>query len=154
MSVNHETCVLVVHHSSHIVQLLNCSIYMCFYSQHPALTGIGLHDCESVTDAGLHALQDCAHLAAVDLLGCSEVTDKGLASLLAACKNIQPNALQSVAKGDLYCEALAKCRPGLTAIDLKESECLTDKGIEAIATNFTDLAELNLQGCTEVCVIV
>lgn len=94
-----------------IARVLTLLIFLRFYSQHPALTSIGLHDCVSVTDAGLHALQDCTHLTAVDLLGCSEVTDKGLASLITVCKDIQPDDLQSVAKRDLYCEALAKSRP-------------------------------------------
>ena len=121
--------------------------------QHPALTGIGLRDCEAVTDAGLTALQDCTHLAAVDLLGCSEVTDKGLALLIAACKDLQPDGLESPAKGDLYCEALVMHRPGLATIDLKNSSCLTDKGLEAIAGSFESLVGINMDGCTEVGVV-
>ena len=117
------------------------------------MTTIGLRECAAITDVGATALQDCTHLAAVDLVGCVEVTDKGLASLIAACKDLQPDALQSDAKGDMYCEALAIHRPGLTAVDLQKSECLTDKGLEALASNFAGLVEINMTECTEVRVV-
>ena len=119
--------------------------------QHPVLTAINLHNCTSVTDAGVARLREgCPQLASIDLFGCSEVTDYALALLIAERKDLQPENLQSSSKGDLYCDAVARHCKNLTVIDLHQSAVVTDKGLAILMEHFPGLIEVNLDQCLQV----
>ena len=109
----------------------------------PKLTEIGLNDCEEVTDEGLAALitgcpdllpshavsfakgdlfcgavaKQHPSLRAIDLRGCPNVTDEGVAQIVASCLKMTPSNILSLVKGDSFCEAVSNYRPDVVDID-------------------------------------
>jgi hypothetical protein len=90
------------------------------------------------------------NLTELDLRHCHSVTDRGLAWLITGCRQLVPNKLLSTKKGDLFCAAVAKHRPGLTTLDLQNCEAVTDGGLNLLARSLAGLTRINLIGCTSV----
>ena len=130
-------------------------------NQHPDLAEIDLQKCIAVTDKGLAALaKGCPKLlpskvlskakgdlfcvavakqhpdlVEIDLLGCQAASDKGLAALAKACKQLLPSKVLSLAKGDCFCAEVAAQHPDLADINLQDCEAVTDRGLEALAVS-------------------
>ena len=101
---------------------------------HPELVSINLAGCKAVTNSGVASIASrCTQLTSLDLTDCDAVTDKGLATLATACSQLLPDKVLSKAKGNLFCNAVAKQHPDLESINLQGCKAVSDKGLEALA---------------------
>jgi hypothetical protein len=143
---------------------------------HPGLTSINLQHCKHVTDAGLNKIvlgcptllpdnirsvaKGDLFLAAIasvhpdltslNLQHCKRVTDAGLKTIVLGCPTLLPDNIDSVAKGDLFLEAVALMHPDLTSLNLRGCKHVTNLGLENIAAGCLKLISLNLRGCSHV----
>ncbi len=89
-----------------------------------------------IDDVGLAKLaQGCPCLAVVDLGDCSDVGDEGVASLGAACQELQSVGLSSTSVGDVGLLAFAAAQsPGDLLEELRIDGCsrVSDDGISAV----------------------
>ena len=75
----------------------------------------------------------------VDLTGCENVSDEGLALPLLKTINLHPNSVLSLKRGDTFLEAVAESRPDITEIDLAGCELVTDMGLCGLFEKCTHL---------------
>lgn len=61
---------------------------------------------------GLGHVGRLPQLATVILYDCRNITDAGLAGLVRACRNLQPEGISSAVKGDLFLAAVAEVHSG------------------------------------------
>ena len=105
------------------------------------------------------------------------MTDRALAELVLGCPNLLPDKIEGCghAKGNAFVEAVARGRPKLKKLDLRESADVTDESLvmlvegcpqlhpdrllcmkkgdaylEAVAKAFPTLKKINLEGCDAV----
>jgi len=140
------------------------------------LKNIDLSQCERVTDTGLATiLQECTDLhpdkilsnakgrgfcdevarsrrklQQIDLSQCEGVKDKGLASILEGCKDLNPNMILSRVKSYSFCVAVANNHPSLQDIDFSNCTKLNNAGISALVASCTALTNINLSSCERV----
>ena len=60
-----------------------------------------------------------SEITEINLRGCKAVTDIGLASLVAECPKLEPDAIVSKFKSDAFCEAVMQHRPQVQSLDLR-----------------------------------
>ena len=144
--------------------------------RHPDMIEIALSQCKNVKDSTLAVLiEKCPslepgqirlesrgdlfcqavgqyrqNLTEIDLLKCDAVTDHGLSALIKGCSQLLPDKISSLAKGDLFCSAVAALHPNLSTIDLSECEAVTDKGVISLAERCSGLRKIDLSGCFKV----
>ena len=85
----------------------------------------------------------CKQLTAVNLTNCKNVTDVGLSGLGQNCPKLLPNKLQSLAKGDEYCKAIADNAQR----DLDEATPALEAAVKALESlNKKDITEIKSYG--------
>ena len=137
--------------------------FLTAVAQHqPGIEHIDLLGCNTVTDSRLAELiKSCPNLlprniksnakgdlflgalvesrkdttAYIDLTGCDNVTDQGLARLLEGCPNLSPDKIISNAKGDLFLTAVAKHRQDISHINLSGCEKVTDESLKKMMSS-------------------
>ena len=115
---------------------------------HPALATINLNKARNVTNMACDALsKTCTNLTALDLLE-TRATDEGLAQLIKCCPKLLPDKIQSTAKSDMFCAALAKRGAAVTSVDLNGCRSLTRKGLISLAENCPGIISLMLNPVT------
>ena len=84
-------------------------------------------------DDFLAAVGDCRpKITEIDLTGCKDITDDGLAVLMSKCLNLKPDAVVSKAKGGDFLRAVADHHPDVTHVDCTGFEGVTDATLAAL----------------------
>lgn len=112
---------------------------------YPMLQALDLSGCYQITDGGLASLAKLDHLKALHLAGCREVTDQGLV-LLAPLPHLQALDLSGCYQiTDLGLALLAKLQQ-LQTLDLSFCTRIADRGLIELA-KLQQLQTLNLSFC-------
>lgn len=104
-------------------------------------------DSYRLSDEHLAALKDYKAIEELNIGGCPNTTDTGIADAIVG-RNLKVAVLSNTGAGDRTLEALGKC-PNLRRADLGLCDRVTDAGLAKLALA-TGLEELDLSGCVGV----
>merc|ERR1712159_963867 len=104
----------------------------------------------ALTVKGMVALlNSCPQLRKLKVVGCKEVDDAALATLIKQYPRLNPSTVVSTNKGDLFCAAIAEARPNLIAINLNNCKVTLD-GLLKLAGGCSRLKKLDIRQCSAV----
>ena len=144
-------------HPDHILSDVKGDEFLHAVGKHqPNITSIDVARCQAVTDAGLAKLVSrCSNLhpdsikstvkgdafleavaqrfaktlKSIDLTGCKNVSDAGLAKLIEKCRELHPDDVHCDAKGNTFLVAVASEHETIKNIDLLGCNAVTDAGL-------------------------
>jgi len=124
----------------------------CRLSQCHRLERLTLVGCTSISDGGLaYVLPNCPNLVAIDLTGVAETTDNVIVKLAASAKRLQGINIGGCKKvTDESIFALASHCNLLRRVKLSGVELVTDESISALAKACPLLLEIDLNNCKQI----
>jgi hypothetical protein len=142
---------LVVDRHAHMNDLRLC-LMLGHSRQLAVLRRLDLGGCSNITDAGLASLSSSlTGLQTLNLYGCRNITDAGLSSLSSSLTGLQKLSLSSCENiTDAGLSSLSSSLTGLQTLDLEDCYKITDAGLSSLSSSLTGLQTLNLWGCDKI----
>ncbi|KAI1286788.1 F-box/LRR-repeat protein 14 [Halotydeus destructor] len=112
------------------------------------LRQLNLNSCDNVTDVGIRYLSEGPiQLHSLDISFCDKIGDAGLAFVAQGMPQLTTLCLNSCAITDDGLVKLSQNLPDLKTLKIGQCSKLTDKGLNAVADNCSNLNSIDLYGC-------